>query len=360
LLKGAHCEQGVMNKIIVFRPGALGDTLLAFPALAALRRVFPGAWLVAVGNAPALALGRAAGLVDEVLPFDDLCWADLFAEDGICSPAALGALDGVDLAVLWLRDSAGLAARNLRALGIASVLSAPGRPPAEARVPAAEYLLGTLEPIIGKAAILPASLSPLALAPEARAWAEGEWAWLGLAGTSVLVLHPGSGGQAKCWPPERFAALAGRFLAANWKTLVIEGPADGAAALRVLDALPAGGAQRVSGLALPQLAALLARSTLYVGNDSGVSHLSALLGVPTLALFGPTDPAIWAPRGQRARVVWAGAQATNGSESGGTQFPQAPAAVIGEATPAGVTSPMTALSVDLVFEAAQALLRSDL
>ena len=323
-----------MNKIIVFRPGALGDTLLTFPALAALRRAGAGAWLCVVGNAPALALARDAGLADEVCSFDDLCWSGLFAEAGIRSAQALQTLAGADLAVLWLRDPAGLAERNLRAAGIPSVLSAPGRPPQEARVHAADYLLGTLAPLLGDASAALAALPLLAPAPEAQRWAEDVWAQRGLLGAPVLALHPGSGGRAKCWPPDRFAALAGRFIAEGWRALVIAGPADEAAAAAVMAALPMPGAQQVNDMTLPQLAGLLARAALFVGNDSGVSHLSALLGAPTLALFGPTDPAIWAPRGPRAGVVWAG-----------------------KATPAGVAlPPMTALSVDAASDAAQALL----
>jgi heptosyltransferase-3 len=343
LCSRADIAETSMEKIIVFRPGALGDTLLAFPALAALRRAFAGAWLAAIGNAPALALARDAGLIDEALPFDDLRWADLFSEDGIRSPETRQTLSGAHLALLWLRDSEGLAARNLRALGIARVLSAPGRPPEVMRIHAADYLLGTLAPILGDAAASTLAIPAILPAPDARSWAEAEWKRRDLADMPVLLLHPGSGGREKCWPPERFAELAGRFMAAGWRALVIEGPADEPAAAALLAALPAERAERVAGLTLPQLAALLARASgdgrkaLYVGNDSGVSHLSALLGVPTLALFGPTDPAIWAPRGPRARVVWAGA-----------------------AAPDGLTlPPMIALSVDGVYDAALAVLRSD-
>jgi heptosyltransferase-3 len=333
LLKRGHWGAS-MEKIIVFRPGALGDTLLAFPALAALRRAFPGAWLGAVGNAPALALARAAGLADEAMPFDLPCWAELFAEEGMRSVEARQMLNGAKLAVVWLRDPDGLAARNLRASGISLVASAPGRPPEGVRVHAADYLLATLAPVIGDLALAPASMPALTPSAEDCAWAETEWARRGLLDAPGLVLHPGSGGRAKCWPPERFAALAGRFIAAGWRVLVIEGPADSLAALQTLALLPTDAAQSAAGLSLPQLAALLARATLFIGNDSGVSHLSALLGTPTLALFGPTDPAIWAPRGPRVRVVWRG--------------PAAPGAL--------VLPPMAALSVDEVYEAAQALL----
>ncbi|HEY7357156.1 MAG TPA: glycosyltransferase family 9 protein [Ktedonobacterales bacterium] len=331
-----------MEKIVVFRPGALGDTLLAFPALAALRRVFVGCWLCAIGNAPALALARDAGLIDEALPFDDLRWADLLSAAGIRSAETRQTLAGARLAVLWLRDSDGLAALNLRALGITPVLSAPGRPPAGARIHAADYLLGTLAPLLGDEQV-PADMPLLEPSAAARAWAEQEWTQRGLGERPVLMLHPGSGGHEKCWPPERFAALAGRFMANGWRALVSEGPADAPAAAALLAALAAPRAERLTGLTLPQLAALLARTSsagpaaLYVGNDSGVSHLSAMLGVPTLALFGPTDPAIWAPRGPRARVVRAGAAAAAGL----------------------ALAPMTALSVDAVYDAALAALRSD-
>ncbi len=59
----------------------------------------------------------------------------------------------------------------------------------------------------------------------------------------------------------------------------------------------------IEGLDLPQLAALLARAKAYLGNDSGVTHLAAAVGVPTVALFGPTLPDVWAPLGESVRVL---------------------------------------------------------
>ena len=58
-----------------------------------------------------------------------------------------------------------------------------------------------------------------------------------------------------------------------------------------------------ASLAPRTLAAILAQAGVYVGNDSGVTHLAAATGAPTLALFGPTDPAVWAPIGERVRVL---------------------------------------------------------
>jgi ADP-heptose:LPS heptosyltransferase len=83
---------------------------------------------------------------------------------------------------------------------------------------------------------------------------------------------------------------------------MIAGPADDVPAAK----LAAAGYPVARPPDLLALAALLARVDVYLGNDSGVSHLAAALGVPTVAIFGPTDPRIWAPRGPRVTVLWGG------------------------------------------------------
>ena len=114
-----------------------------------------------------------------------------------------------------------------------------------------------------------------------------------------LAIHPGSGALAKNWPLERFAELAGQLGPGPF--LLVEGPAEAGAGLGLGEA-PA--FVRASQLPLRTLGAVLARAGLFVGNDSGVSHLAAAWGAPTLALFGPTDPG----RGRRwaARSWWLG------------------------------------------------------
>jgi hypothetical protein len=123
--------------------------------------------------------------------------------------------------------------------------------------------------------------------------------WSARLGYGFLALHPGSGSARKNWPGQRFAELADT-LAADRPFLVVEGPADGdaGAPLRERD-----GAVVARELPLRTLGALLARAGLYVGNDSGVSHLAAAWGAPTLALFGPTDPVVWAPVGRFVRLL---------------------------------------------------------
>ena len=114
-----------------------------------------------------------------------------------------------------------------------------------------------------------------------------------------LALHPGSGSVTKNWPAQGFASFA-RAHAAGRRWLLVSGPADEESVASLSD-LP--GAVRARGLPLRVLGALLARAGLYVGNDSGVTHLAAAAGAPTLGLFGPTDAKTWGPVGPRVETV---------------------------------------------------------
>jgi hypothetical protein len=118
-----------------------------------------------------------------------------------------------------------------------------------------------------------------------------------------VVLHPGSGGVRKMWPLQRWWELL-RWLRYRQQAPVVMlmGPADGC--LKTL-AGEAGklGVTLAQDLSLPRLAALLAACRLYLGNDSGVTHLAAAVGAPCIALFGKTSTAVWAPTGQNVRVI---------------------------------------------------------
>jgi ADP-heptose:LPS heptosyltransferase len=145
------------------------------------------------------------------------------------------------------------------------------------------------------------SVPEIFLKPEALAWCEGYWREHFLSGKQVIALAPGSGARQKNWPACSFRAVAdGWCQRPRGAVMVLLGPVeeekgDYTALCR--------GAVRVCDLNLGQLAALLARSDLYLGNDSGVSHLAAAVGVASLVLFGPSSIDRWAPRGKNVTVV---------------------------------------------------------
>ncbi len=126
-------------------------------------------------------------------------------------------------------------------------------------------------------------------------------------GPPVLALGPTANWRGKVWPPDRFVALARHLLAgplAGARIAVLAGPGaeERSLAAPVLAALPAA-IDLVGRLTLPEAAACLAGAALFVGNDSGLMHLAAAAGAPTLGLFGPTPAAEYAPAGRRAAAV---------------------------------------------------------
>jgi ADP-heptose:LPS heptosyltransferase len=114
------------------------------------------------------------------------------------------------------------------------------------------------------------------------------------------VLLPGSGSPRKNWPG--FGHLARRLVAAGCAVVLVGGPADGEA-LAAAREVAGGEVALVADEPLDRVAALLAEAAAVVANDSGPAHLAAALGVPTLALFGPSDPHRWRPRGPRAEFL---------------------------------------------------------
>ncbi|WP_376098087.1 glycosyltransferase family 9 protein [Roseomonas sp. CCTCC AB2023176] len=157
-----------------------------------------------------------------------------------------------------------------------------------------------------------------------------------LPGGPWLLVGPTANWAGKVWPAERFVDLARAVTTgplAGARVAVLGGPghAERAMATPVLDALP-GSVDLVGALTLPEAAACLSRAALFVGNDSGLMHLSAAAGTPTLGLFGPTPASEYGPAGRRARAVLA-----DGSPG---------------------SAPMEALPVRRVLDAAEALLRS--
>jgi ADP-heptose:LPS heptosyltransferase len=103
-----------------------------------------------------------------------------------------------------------------------------------------------------------------------------------------VILHPGSGGAGKVWP--RFAELAQALPDAT----ILLGPCE--------RPLPTGNPV-IESLSLEAVAGHLRNCRVFVGNDSGITHIAAYWGTPTVALFGPTDPRIWGPLGRRVKVL---------------------------------------------------------
>ena len=294
-----HEVQG--GRILCIHQGALGDFILALPAIRALREHLQPTWLEIMGHPWILPLVSGPPYADAVTDINRAQMALLFQEE-TALPEALQAYLGAFDAAFYFGISKTLV-HNLRQRGsrrgsrggIRKTFILPPFPAQQQHL--VDHHLSSLEKL-GISA--PSSTPDLFLRDEAKEEAKAffrERCW-GL--DEIIALHPGAGGRTKVWPPQRFAALGKALARGSKKLLIIQGPADEEAVHEVVAGLAGTPHLVVNNVPITQLAALLSHASLFVGNDSGVSHLAAALGVLTLALFGPTDPAVWAPRGDRA------------------------------------------------------------
>jgi len=293
------------RSVLVIRAGALGDFVLTLPVLEAIRRRFPEARITLLGYPAIAELALASGRVDALVDVSSARFAPLFGATNT-PPAELQAwLSGssgspgssrLDAAVAVWSDAPSFLAPKLHAAGIREVFCVEPMPPAGEGLYAAEFMLRQL----------PAGWRHgVACEPSLELTGKGVRA-ADLPGTGagpLCAVAPGSGGRGpeRNWPPARFAEVCeGAATELGMQPFLIHGPADDEAVAAVLGLvdLPV-----VRGLSTVQLAATLAASDAYVGNDSGVSHLSAAVGTPTVAVFGCTDPLVWGPRGGHVRVL---------------------------------------------------------
>lgn len=237
---------------LIIRPGAIGDFILTLPAMESLKADFVEVWAPSQN----LPLARFANCVRSIAStgLDMLEFAP--------SEKLLAELRGFDSIISWYgarRSEFRTAVQSLPFQFHAAI------PPDDCMMHAADYYAGQVG--------CPIPAIPRIDCPRT----DGGFA----------VIHPFAGSPKKCWPLERYQELARRLpMPVCW----CAGPEE---------QLPDG----VRFDNLYELACWLATARLYIGNDSGITHLAAAVGTPVTALFGPTDPLIWAPRGLQVRVI---------------------------------------------------------
>ena len=287
--------------IVLFHPGALGDLLLAVPAIRSLRLCYPNHRFVLCAQEQAAALLGASNLVDEWVGFQGAGCAALFTGSRPEDPVLLDCLSRCDLAVAWVRDEAGMLATGLKTCGaVDAVVQSPF-----AQVLNAVHQSDRYAEILGEKVADVSKVSSLLMPEDLRREAQAHLQSCGVSlNRPFALLHPGSGSRHKCMSPSIWRSVTQALNEQGLPSLLLEGPADRAVMQDLLDHL-SGRPILLRDLPLRPLAGVLTLADLFVGHDSGVTHLAALLGVPTVALFGPTDPARWAPRGTAVTVLQA-------------------------------------------------------
>jgi len=279
-------------RILIIRPAALGDTLMLAPALSNSRE-----WgeMIVAGRRPGIDFLRP--LVSQCLDFEGPGWHTLFMD--VPEPDAKVPATEVDKVIAFLNDPQGVVRKNLEHLFPgASAAVLPGYPDEKDFVHVALYLARAMEksglPVHAEKAMDDAMKSPLLLSGHRR--------------RVRTVFHPGSGGTQKNFPPEFWLNLVRAFRekipVVKELPVILLGPAEE-------KLLPLFSAEKgVEILLCPdseRLSLLLQEALLYVGHDSGITHLAAMIGAPTIALFRDSSVAQWRPLGPRVKVIEASA-----------------------------------------------------
>jgi len=291
-----------IHDVLVIRNGALGDTILTLPVIDSLKKAFPSARITGMGN-PAI-LSLAHGYVDGIIAGDIPGLYTLYGRGCSVPKHIEQLLARFDLVVSYSSDPDGIFIDNLKKIGIPWIINGVISPEEKLRTPIMDLLLLPL-----KKAGIPVSLTSPRVIPSLsdRKFSQKFFQSLPNSGEGlqpIVAIHPGSGSPKKCWPLERFIQLA------TWakkrlraKILLILGPADRRLNESITPFIKSYNPILADQLPLSRLAAILEKSAVYLGNDSGITHLAAAVGTPTLALFGPTDFRIWGPKNEKTRCL---------------------------------------------------------
>lgn len=254
---------------LVIRPGAIGDFILSLPALEALSAgcTHFEVW----AQSKNLSLVRFAHRTRSIAGSG----LDLIELPSVSPPSGLlDYLRSFDSIISWyganrveFRDAVakfGLKVEFLQAL-----------PPKEIKLHAADFYLDQVKGLVPASHFLPAT--PRIPVPE-------------LPRANLIAIHPFSGSPTKNWPLPRFLELKSKLEAIGWEVHFCAEPGSNLQSAVTFDDLY-------------DLACWLAQAQLYIGNDSGITHLAAAVGTPVIALFGPTDPVVWGPRGPSVQIL---------------------------------------------------------
>jgi heptosyltransferase-1 len=312
-----------MRKILIVRLGAMGDILHALPAVTAIRAALPDAiigWVVENKWSELLAasshelngdtVNSLRPVVNHLHCVDTQGWRKNLHRSGTA-----GTIKDVVKAIRSMHYDLALDFQGAIKSAVMARLSGAGARAGftDPRESAARFFYSERYGRIGEHVIeqnaglasraLNRQIEParplLPANPAAERWADAEIARLGIA--SFVMMNPGAGWGAKQWPSQRYGEVAKTLAVHGLKTLVNAAPGEETLAQELMDA--AGGQAFMIRCKIGELTALTRRARLFVGGDTGPLHLAAALGVPTIGLFGPTDPARTGPFGEKCIAI---------------------------------------------------------
>ena len=299
---------------VILQPGALGDCILTLPLAKLMQDTLGLGGIDLIGHAEYIGILPERSCVSSIRSIDSAELHRLFAEPAKFDLAdhdpLINAFADYAWIVTFMGEPDGNFEQNLiftaNCSHSAEVITLSMKPPEDTKQHVAEYYAGQLARESG----LPPQearisghdvLIRVTDADRDQGLELLDQAGLDLSGR-LVVIHPGSGGRGKCWHLENFVSIAAALRSMEIEVLFLLGPAemerfDSSQKARLHET-----ATCCTHLPLTQVVCLLSCADAFVGNDSGVAHLAAGMGLRTFVLFGPTDPALYRPVGPAVTV----------------------------------------------------------
>ncbi|MFC1868318.1 glycosyltransferase family 9 protein [Thermodesulfobacteriota bacterium] len=278
---------------MIIRAGALGDTLMLLPAIAQLRAK---AGVILSGRYPGIDFLRP--YVDQCMDFEGSGWHRLFIKGAARDHGIY--LPGVDHVVAFLSDEGGNVMQNLSdCLPDARIHIFPAFPPENENVHIALYMARSLQeaglPLNARHSLDHSYRQPL-MAGHGQPKRERS-----------IVLHPGSGSIKKNYPPDLWVELIRVFQTiypdGGQRIILLLGPAEEGSRSFFSGRLDGMATELIFCPEKDKLLSILSRALLYIGHDSGITHMAAMLGTPVIALFKGSSVRRWAPLGPAVRII---------------------------------------------------------
>lgn len=289
-----------IRKILVIRPGGIGDAVLFYPMLEALRAAWPDAALDILAERRNAGVFRANDRVDRVFAYDGGLGAELAqalrgSYDLVVDTEQYHYLSAVIAHFMQAPVKCGFDTRGRGGLFTHRVHYDDQTYEVFSFLDLARTVTGKTHTFDPETPFFPIKEDLLKKVGERYGIGRGK---------GTVVMQPGASIMQKCWEPEKFLALARWVASRGWKTILVGGSTERGPARLIVEGVPDGKALDLCGkIPLEETAAVVALCDLYVGSDTGVLHIAYGVGTPTVHLFGPGVLEKWAPKGSRYQAI---------------------------------------------------------
>jgi heptosyltransferase III len=287
-----------MDRILVIRGGAIGDFILTLPALRTLREACPNAHIEILGYKHIAALAENRFYAQAVRSIEYGPLSGFFAKNSELPAELADYFASFDLIISYLYDPDCIFKNNLRRCGVENLLCGPAK-----IVKTSDHAARQLARPIEELGIRVVDLTEkIFLSEEDRQFGRE---FVQTPSQPIIAIHPGSGSKEKNWPLQNWIEL---FSTEHWhiekrhSLIVISGEADTEQTAQLEHTWKDREIRFAKNLPLAHLAGMLEHS-IFIGHDSGISHVAAAAGANCILLFGPTDPNVWAPRNENVEVL---------------------------------------------------------